>query len=125
MSKFNVHEWNHKRYLSEVEEVNEVEPQTNLIGIAARTLKDMNTEEAIDAIDRLMLYLKDAKADIEYKDSGFNLNEEYTMANFRTINDFMTSMASPGGIEAFYKLPTQTKAELFRFYAEELEDDRF
>jgi hypothetical protein len=53
------------------------------------------------------------------------VNEEYTMANFRTINDFMTSMASPGGIEAFYKLPTQTKAELFRFYAEELEDDRF
>jgi len=48
---------------------NKVEPQTDLIGIAAHTLKDMNTEEAIDAIDRLMLYLKDAKADIEYKDS--------------------------------------------------------
>jgi hypothetical protein len=109
------------KYLNE----NEVKPQTDLIGIAAHTLKDMSAEEAIDAIDRLMLYLKDAKADIEYKDSGFNLNEEYTMANFRTINDFMTSMASPGGIEAFYKLPTQTKAELFRFYAEELEDDRF
>lgn len=46
---------------------NEVEPQTDLIGIAARTLKDMSAEEAIDAIDRLMLYLKDAKADIEYK----------------------------------------------------------
>ena len=49
------------------EEVNEVEPQTDLIGIAAHTLKDMSAEEAIDAIDRLMLYLKDAKADIEYK----------------------------------------------------------
>jgi hypothetical protein len=46
---------------------NEVEPQTDLIGIAAHTLKDMSAEEAIDAIDRLMLYLKDAKADIEYK----------------------------------------------------------
>ena len=46
---------------------NEVEPQTDLIGIAAHTLKDMSKEEAIDAIDRLMLYLKDAKADIEYK----------------------------------------------------------
>ena len=54
---------------------NEVEPQTDLIGIAAHTLKDMSKEEAIDAIDRLMLYLKDAKADIEYKDSGFNLSE--------------------------------------------------
>ena len=73
MSTFNVHEWNRKRYLSE--EVNEVKPQTDLIGIAAHTLKDMSAEEAIDAIDRLMLYLKDAKADIEYKDSGFNLNE--------------------------------------------------
>ena len=47
--------------------LNEVEPQTDLIGIAAHTLKDMSAEEAIDAIDRLMLYLKDAKADIEYK----------------------------------------------------------
>ncbi len=65
MSTFNVHEWNRKRYLSE-EEVNEVEPQTDLIGIAAHTLKDMNAEEAIDAIDRLMLYLKDAKANIEF-----------------------------------------------------------
>ena len=64
MSTFNVHEWNRKRYLSE--EVNEVEPQTDLIGIAAHTLKDMSAEEAIDAIDRLMLYLKDAKADIEF-----------------------------------------------------------
>ena len=64
MSRFNVHEWNRKRYLSE--EVNEVEPQTDLIGIAAHTLKDMNAEEAIDAIDRLMLYLKDAKANIEF-----------------------------------------------------------
>jgi len=45
----------------------EIEPQTDLIGIAAHTLKDMSTEEAIDAIDRLMLYLKDKKADIEYK----------------------------------------------------------
>ena len=42
-----------------------VEPQTDLIGIAAHTLKDMNAEEAIDAIDRLMLYLKDKKADIQ------------------------------------------------------------
>ena len=66
MSQFNVHEWNRKRYLSE-EEVNEVEPQTDLIGIAAHTLKDMSAEEAIDAIDRLMLYLKDAKADIQNK----------------------------------------------------------
>ena len=64
MSTFNVHKWNRKRYLSE--EVNEVEPQTDLIGIAAHTLKDMSAEEAIDAIDRLMLYLKDAKADIEF-----------------------------------------------------------
>tara|TARA_Y100000385_G_scaffold216318_1_gene225262 strand:+ start:398 stop:598 length:201 start_codon:yes stop_codon:yes gene_type:complete len=63
MSEFNVHEWNRKRYLSE-EEVNEA--QTDLIGIAAHILKDMNAEEAIDAIDRLMLYLKDKKADIEF-----------------------------------------------------------
>ena len=63
MSEFNIHEWNRKRYLSE-EEVNEA--QTDLIGIAAHTLKDMNAEEAIDAIDRLMLYLKDKKADIEF-----------------------------------------------------------
>ena len=55
-----------REFLNE-EEVNEVEPQTDLIGIAAHTLKDMSAEEAIDAIDRLMLYLKDAKADIEYK----------------------------------------------------------
>ena len=54
-----------------------------------------------------------------------SLTEEYTMANFKTFNDFMTAMAAPGGIMAFYKLPTQTKAELLRFYAEELEDDRF
>ena len=47
--------------------LNEVEPQTDLIGIAAHTLKDMSAEEAIDAIDRLMLYLKDAKADIHNK----------------------------------------------------------
>lgn len=46
--------------------LNEVEPQTELIGIVAHTLKDMSAEEAIDAIDRLMLYLKDAKADIEF-----------------------------------------------------------
>ncbi len=54
-----------RRWIVE-EEVNEVEPQTDLIGIAAHTLKDMNKEEAIDAIDRLMLYLKDAKANIEF-----------------------------------------------------------
>ncbi len=44
---------------------NEVEPQTDLIGIAAHTLKDMSKEEAIDAIDRLIDYLKDAKADLQ------------------------------------------------------------
>ncbi|MCP4803286.1 MAG: hypothetical protein GY891_10645 [Bacteroidetes bacterium] len=54
-----------RRWIVE-EEVNEVEPQTDLIGIAARALKDMSEEEAIDAIDRLMLYLKDAKANIEF-----------------------------------------------------------
>ena len=105
MSRFNVHEWNRKRYLSE-EEVNEVEPQTDLIGIAARTLKDMNTEEAIDAIDRLMLYLKDAKADIEYKDSGFNLNErevtvtdEHKAEMLKVAQDLRNLVKTHDGVE--------------------------
>ena len=68
MSRFNVHEWNRKRYLSE------------------------------------------------------EVNEEYTMANFKTFNDFMTAMAAPGGIIAFYNLPNQTKAQLLRSYAEGLEN---
>jgi len=49
------------KYLNE----NKVEPQTELIGIAAHALKDMKPYEAIDAIDRLMLYLKDKKADLK------------------------------------------------------------
>ena len=49
------------------------------------------------------------------------VNEEYTMANFKTFNDFMTAMAAPGGMIAFYNLPDQTKAQLLRSYAEGLE----
>ena len=49
-----------------------------------------------------------------------SLTEEYTMANFRTFNDFMTAMAAPGGAVAFYNLPDQTKAQLLRSYAEGL-----
>jgi len=73
MSTFNVHEWNRKRYLSE--EVNEeytganFKPFKALIGTIANELIKMESEEALDTINRLMLYLKDAKATIEYKSS--------------------------------------------------------
>lgn len=51
------------------DQVAKEKPFKALIGIIARELVKMESEEAFDTIDRLMLYLKDAKADIEYKDS--------------------------------------------------------
>ena len=69
MSTFNVHEWNRKRYLSE-EKVNEVakeKPFRALIGTISMELAKLEPEEALDTIDRLILYLGD-KATL-YKDS--------------------------------------------------------
>ena len=76
MSTFNVHEWNRKRYLSE-EEVNEISMFENHIWDNVKrmrhNLEDLrrfgSPQEAIKVLDRIIDYLKDVKADIEYKSS--------------------------------------------------------
>lgn len=76
MSRFNVHEWNRKRYLSE-EAVNEGSMFENHIWDNVKrmrhNLEDLrrfgSSQEAIKVLDRIIDYLKDVKADIEYKSS--------------------------------------------------------